>query len=82
MQFALLIRERARGAWCGAAQVDTLLKQLTVAWNDSNEHIMAGTLKGVRAAVTSVRIRQRMRIVVRMVVREGKGKGGDGGGAE
>lgn len=50
-----VIGERVR---CGATQVDPLLKRLTAAWNDSSEHIMAGTLKGgcARAAVTSVRI--------------------------
>ena len=39
-------------------QVEPLLNRLTVAWNDSKEHIMASTLKegGARAAVTSVRI--------------------------
>jgi len=40
------------------SEVDPLLKRLTAAWNDSNEHIMAGTLNGggASAAVTSLQI--------------------------
>ena len=70
-----MISEHARGAGCGAAQVDTLLKQLTEARNDSKEHIMADTSKREAAspAVTSVRKRPHMHILTRH-----GGKGGEG----
>jgi hypothetical protein len=69
-----VISEHAWGAWCGAAQVDTLLKQLTEARNDSEQHIMADTSKREAAspAVTSVRKRQHMHILTRHGGRGGR----------
>ena len=43
-------------------QVDLLLMRLTVAWNESKGTLNGGT---ARAAVTSVRMRQRMCIATR-----------------